>query len=678
MAKKAAGTKGPQSVLIGGEQSPNWTGDDCAMISSDRVAAALIIAGTALIVLALIIPTAVMMSIWDNPSTPPDTVLRIGVLQRADSLNPNVGIYRTSQLFYSLVYDCLQSVDEDLDVTPNLASSWYPVPTSDPELQQTGEPYGSVWQYNLTHNAFWHDGVPFTASDVVFTFNLNAWNYSSMWAFQPYSYFMKDTDEVDDYTIRTHFYERATGNSIPVAYADLMSIPILPKHKLENMNPFTIAFNWTGIFVGEEFPIVGTGPFTGAEDIREEWVAGDHITLVRNSDYHAKKDGNLEIHFDKIRIYFYEEAEAVKLALTNKLLDIARFDGEGYVELGREVGNGTAKNVVTYRGLSPAQDSVYLSWLMNSAGPNLARLDPTVRTALAMATNKSWIASNICEGLAQEASTVTSPINTRWHYEPNATERIRFDPDGARLMLESAGYVDTDADDVRECTQTSFAVLNDLVAAGTHLSFDMAVFRDRVWRAQEIGEDLLENWRDVGVAVDLRIIDDQVSPTYCPVDLDVALMAGSQDLDPNRILFAQSRRAWGGWSDSRYFSEQYEANYNLSVSAMSPGDRKQYVDNCQRTHYLDIPYLNLVYTDQLFAWRNDSFVGWGYWASDPGLSLDNIWGAPPLLFNLMPVSIVIPQVRQDLIAYSATIICGTVGLGLVIAGALRRRAGLVG
>jgi len=647
------------------------------MRHSDRVAAALIITGTALIAVALIIPTAVMMSIWDNPSNPPDTVLRIGVLQPVDSLNPNIGIYKTSQLFYLLVYDCLQSVDENLDVAPNLATSWCPVSTSDPDLQRTGEPYGSVWQYNLTHNAFWHDGVPFTAADVVFTFNLDAWNYSSMWASQPYSYFMRDTEEVDNYTVRTHFYERATGDPIPIAYANAMQIPILPKHKLESVDPFTLAFNWTGVLAGEEFPIVGTGPFTGTKDIREEWIAGDHITLVKNSNYHAKKDRNLEIHFDKIRICNYDDATAMRLAISAGQLDVARLDGECYVELDSDIGNGTVKNVVTYEGLSPTQDSVYLSWLMNSAGPNLARLDPTVRMALAMATNKSWIASSIYEGAAQEASTVTSPINTRWHYEPNATEKIRFDPEGARQMLENAGYVDTDADGIRECTLTSYAVVNNLVAAGTHLSFDMAVFRDRVWRAQEIGGYLLENWRDVGVAVDLRVIDDQIVPTYCPVDLDVALMANSQDLDPNRILFAQSRRAWGGWSDSRYFSEQFEENYNLSVSAMSADERKQYVDNCQRIHYLDIPYLNLVYTDQLFAWRNDSYVGWGYWASDPGLSLDNIWGAPPLLFNLMPVSIVTPGV-QHLLPYSAAIICGTVGVGLVVVGVLRRRAGLAG
>lgn len=649
------------------------------MRPSDRVAVALMVSGTVLIALALLIPAAVMLSIWEEPSSPPDTILRIGVLHPVDSLNPDIGITRTAQLFHSLIYDCLQSVDENLDVTPDLATSWYPVSPSDPELQQTGEPYGSVWQYNLTHNAFWHDGVPFTASDVVYTFNLDAWNYSSLWAPQPYSYFMKDTEEVDNHTVRVHFYERATGDSVPVAFANMLPVPILPKHKLETMDPFAIGFNWTGVFAGEEFPIVGTGPFTGTRDIRQEWIAGDHITLVKNAKYHAQNDRNLKVNFDKIRIYLFDEPTAMSHALANSRLDIARFDGEeGFVELDRDVDYGTVKNVVTYRGLEPTQDFVYLSWLMNSNGPNLARLDPTVRTALAMATNKSWIASSIYDGLAQEASTVISPYNIQWHYEPNATERIQFDPEGARQMLENAGYVDTDGDGIRECTQTSYAVVNDLVAANEHLSFDMAVFRDMVRDGLEIGQFIRDNWRDVGVEVDPEVLDEvMIGGVYCPVDLDVALMTSSQDLDPNSILFAQSKRAWGGWSDSRYFSESFDENYNLSVSAMSLNERHEYVDNCQRIHYLDIPYFNLVYTNQLFAWRNDSLLGWGNWSTYPGLSLDNIWGAPPLLFNLVPVAIVTPG-SQHLLPYSVAITCGAAGLGLVVMGVLRRRASFDG
>jgi peptide/nickel transport system substrate-binding protein len=93
------------------------------------------------------------------------------MIEAIDSLNPFIGVNDNAYIFYGLVYDYLTSVDQDMNIKPNLALSWNIVPTSDPAMIQSGEPYGSVWQYNLTHDATWHDGEPFDADDVVFTTN---------------------------------------------------------------------------------------------------------------------------------------------------------------------------------------------------------------------------------------------------------------------------------------------------------------------------------------------------------------------------------------------------------------------------------------------------------------------------------------------------------------------------
>jgi len=126
----------------------------------------------------------------------PEKVLRIGLPGVVDSLNPFVGLTEESLLFYGLVYDRLQSVDESMDPRSNLATDWWIVPETE---SGTGEPFGSVWQYNLTTNAEWHDGVPLTADDVVFTMNLNCDddNYSFIWAYQPYAHFMHFAEAID-------------------------------------------------------------------------------------------------------------------------------------------------------------------------------------------------------------------------------------------------------------------------------------------------------------------------------------------------------------------------------------------------------------------------------------------------------------------------------------------------
>lgn len=629
-----------------------------------------------MIALALIIPTAAWMSSIDDQHSHSDVTLRIGVLDHVDSLNPYVGLTRTSQMFYSLVYDGLQSLDENLEAAPNLAVSCYAVPMTDPELQATGAPYGSVWQYNLTTNAYWTDGEQFTADDVVWNIQINANNYEAMWACQPSSYFMKDAVKIDESTVRMHSYDRSTGTPMPASYANMISIPMLPKHMMGDLNAFDIGFNWSGVFSDRDPPIVGTGPFIAPPDIRKEWLAGDHLTLLRNPKYHAKPDRSLEIHFDKVQLFFYDDATAMRLALTNNQLDVAEFPSDVFSTIINDSQAGHLKNVATYKGLGPAQDLVYLSWLVRSgpnalggSAPNPAMRDPEIRKALAMATNNEYIADDIFHGLAEAATTIISPINSMWHYEPTQAELIPHDLEGARQILKDAGYIDTNGDGVRECANGSFAVQNGLVADDTKLSFSMAVPRSSDPGISEIAQYLEEEWAGVGVELKISSIDPSVL-SLCPYELDVGLITRSGPLDPNEVLFTQSGRAIYGWSDSGYSSVQYDESYNESVISMSYQARKAAVDECQRIHYLDLPYQNLVYPYQLYAWSNESLQGWGNWSDHPGMSLENTWGASPLLFTLDPVSPV--HHATQTIAYSVSIAFGVAGLVLLGLG-LRRR-----
>jgi hypothetical protein len=62
--------------------------------------------------------------------------------------------------------------------------------------------------------------------------------------------------------------------------------------------------------------------------------------------------------------------------------------------------------------------------------------------------------------------------------------------------------------------------------------------------------------------------------------------------------------------------------------------RKVYVDNCQKVHYDDAPFIIMACPYQTYAWRTDTFEGWGDWENDPGRSMDNFWGGNPLFFDL--------------------------------------------
>ena len=129
---------------------------------------------------ALSVPVAGFLQIIQPAGATADeeSVLRIGFMQKVDSLNPNIGLTDAAYVFYGLVYDAFHSVGNDLETVGNLANEWRVVPESDPELVASGEPEGSVWEFNITQNAKWHDGEPFTVDDAIFTINLNANNFN--------------------------------------------------------------------------------------------------------------------------------------------------------------------------------------------------------------------------------------------------------------------------------------------------------------------------------------------------------------------------------------------------------------------------------------------------------------------------------------------------------------------
>jgi len=591
-------------------------------------------------VTVLSIPIAGFMGIVGNVEAR-ETVLRVGFLQKVDSLNPYIGLNDASYIFYGLVFDGMSVIDNQMQPTTDLALGVWAVPTSDPAMIESGEPYGSVWQYNLTDKAFWHDGEPFTADDVVFNFNLNAHNFASMWAFQPYSYYMRDAVKINEQTVRVHFYDRASGDPMPASYAYLISIAMLPKHKLENMDPFTIGFNWTGVYKGDKFPIVGTGPFTGTKDIEKEWIAGDQITLVKNKAYHWKytKDGAPEIKFDKLVMYFYDETTAMTYALENNELDIAAFPPQAYNNIKNDVASGASKNITTYDGPKITGYWTEIGINQNLAGPNPSRLDKNIRLAMAMATNKSYIVSQYYLGLADEGTTLISPSSSYWHYEPNATEKIMFDIEAAKKLLEDSYYRDTNGDTYRECMAQSYAVSENLVPEGKPLVYDMIVRREYP-EEKDIAMYLQDTWKQVGIKLNYRTVDEaQLSTEAYGYAYDTFIWYWSSDIDPNYQLYVQTRNAWGGWSDNKYTNATYEQNYLNSVMELNMAARKNYTDNCQRTSYLDAHYIILAYPYQTYAWRNDTFSGWGDWAADPGRSMDNFWMGNPLFFDLVPLNV---------------------------------------
>jgi peptide/nickel transport system substrate-binding protein len=553
----------------------------------------------------------------------PESVLRIGFMENVDSLNPFIGFTDVSRLFYSLIYDSLTTVDEDLNPAPDLALEAYPVAVG-------GGPFGSVWQYDLTTHAVWTDGVPLTADDVAYTINLNAGNYSTLWAYQPYTFFIEYAEKVDDYTVRVWFTDSC-------AYGDHLSIPILPKHKMESMSAGEIAFSWTGIHSGEDPPIVGSGAFMATSTAYEDWLDGDMLTLVRNPSSHWGSEYGKSVHFDKLEFLFFMDATAMSIALKTGQIDAASFPPLAYRALENEVEAGELDEVTLFTSPKVSQFWTHIGFCMaatDDPGYNNAKLDIDVRRAMALSVNKTYIAEQFYIGLAEEGSTIVPPANAFWHYEVNESEEFMYDLVTGAQVLEDAGYIDTDSDGIRECTAGSWTVQEGYEVAGTPLSFQLIV-RHEYPEEKDIAMYLQSEWGEIGVAVDIIVVDKDIAMTIVySYNYDMYLGSWSGDVDPNRQLFSLSPIAIAGWNDNCWVNASYAANYDASLIALDSETRRDYVWNCQRIHYLDVPNIVLAYTNQTWAWRTDRFSGWGDWDAHPGRSIDNFWGGNQLYFDL--------------------------------------------
>ncbi len=589
-----------------------------------------------------------------SAATTPVSTLTIGYMQSIDSLNPYVGLNDASYVFYGMVYDALDVIDNQMNATPDLvkgptlADGVWAVPNNTGDPDMVGMPYGSVWQYNLTHDAYWSDGEPFTADDVVWNIWLNAapTHYKTMWAYQPYSYYMEQAKKIDDYTVRIYFWDRATGEPKAAAYAYLLSIPMLPAHLLQNKDYSDIGMNWTGVFTQDEspnMPIVGTGPWMGTPSLYSEWMAGDHITLVKNPNYFWKVDKGLNytIKFDRIVMKFFADPTSMVLALENKEIDVAEFPPTAYQAIKNDVKDGKVQNITTFDGPKITQWWTEIDFCMNpnsGVGTNPSRLDPVIRQALQMATNKQYIVDNQYLGFADPGTTIIPPINSYWHYQPNATEMFNYNLTAAANLLTANGYVDIDGDGIRECTISSPAVERGLVPEKTKLIYNMEV-RKEYPEEKLIAQYLQQEWAKIGVQLNIQVYEEvKLATDAYSYKYDTLIWYWSADVDPNYQLFVLSTQAIGGWSDNMYSNPLYDRNYSLSVSEMDKAQRRVYVDNCQKIFYDDSAYIVLAYAHQTYAWRNDTFTGWGNWTTDPGRSLDNFWMGNPIWFDLEPIT----------------------------------------
>ncbi|MBE0527580.1 MAG: ABC transporter substrate-binding protein, partial [Thermoleophilia bacterium] len=156
----------------------------------------------------LLAATAVAAAASPAPSAPPVTY-RIGITQDYDGMNPFSSWSSVTWESFRLGYDFLTWYDEDYEPAPDLATSW------------DTSPDGKTWTFAIREGMTWHDGVPLTAADIAFTYNLIL--DTEHWAYIQYLTGVTSVTAPDAATL---VIETRKPNAGMLA----LYIPILPEH----------------------------------------------------------------------------------------------------------------------------------------------------------------------------------------------------------------------------------------------------------------------------------------------------------------------------------------------------------------------------------------------------------------------------------------------------------------
>ena len=329
--------------------------------------------------------------------------LKVGLSAEPSAMDPHYHNLAPNNSILSHVFERLIEPDEKQRLTPGLAESWKPI--SD-----------TVWEFKLRKGVTWHDGTPFTADDVVFTFQRapNVPNSPSSFAAAVKG---KTVKKIDDYTVHI-----SAGSVAPTLPNELSSLFIVSKKhgegaKTEDYNSGKAA--------------IGTGPYKLVK-----FTPGDRIEFARNDAYWGGKPKWAKLTFRPISAGPARVAALlagdVDLIEDTPTADIERLKKEPKVEISQ-----TASNRLVYFFIDHARDVTPFAKAKDGSEIKNPFKDKRVRQAMTKAINRDAIVSRVMEGVAIPAGQF---LPDGYFGVSPKLKPVAYDPEGAKKLLAEAGF----------------------------------------------------------------------------------------------------------------------------------------------------------------------------------------------------------------------------------------------
>ncbi len=325
------------------------------------------------------------------------------------SMDPH-SLNETLQLtFLSNVYEGLVGYGKDLKIIPALATDW----------KQTAP---TVWRFNLRKGVKFHDGTPFTADDVIFSYERAKADGSDMKA---YVGSVKEIRKIDDYAI--DFVTETPNPILPNVFVRWL---IMSKKWCADNRAERPVDKRKGIENTASFKANGTGPFR----VRSR-DPGNRTVLVRNPNHWDK---SIETNIDEVVFTPIANASTRVAALISgeidmmepvPVQDVARINATA----GAMALQGPELRTI-FLGMDQKRDELLFS---SVKGKNPFK-DKRVRQAFYQSIDIEAIKSNVMRGAATPAGLMEAPGVAGFPADLN--RRLPYDTEGAKKLLADAGY----------------------------------------------------------------------------------------------------------------------------------------------------------------------------------------------------------------------------------------------
>jgi peptide/nickel transport system substrate-binding protein len=460
------------------------------------------------------------------------------------ALIPNIASDGSSHDVGGLIYDGLVQTDRNLNYVPQLAESWQ---FSEDCLTLT---------FALRQDVKWHDGRPFTADDVVFTYQAMI-HPKTPTAYKDSFSMISRVEALDPYTVQVRYRE-------PFARAvSSWSMAMLPKHLLA---PY-VAEGRLRESPQNRHPI-GTGPYRF-----HEWRSGEKVVLLANPDYYEGPP-----YLGRVVFRVIPSQATIFLELKAKGVDQTSLTALQYTRQTNYPAFGKAFRKYRY------PSGTYTFFGFNLKDPRFA--DVRVRRAFAHAINKQEIIDGVRQGLAREA---TGPIRpSTWAYT-DQVRRYPYDPARARELLAQAGWKDRNGDGLVED------------AGGRPFAFTIQTNQGNEER-KKIAEIIQQRLEDVGVKADIQVIEwaSFVSEYLKKRRFEAVVMGFGVTTDPDQyVIWHSSQMGPDQMNRLSYANPEVDRLLEAGRASCHEAERVRYYHRFQQILAEDQPMVFLYFADAL-------------------------------------------------------------------------------